>query len=551
VSDEPTPPATPWWDRAVGYEVYVRSFQDSDGDGVGDLEGIRRRLPYLADLGVDLVWITPFYPSPQADHGYDVADYTDVDPRFGDLDTFDALVADAHALGLRVACDLVPNHTSSQHPWFQAALAGDPRYRDYYVWRDPGPDGGPPNNWVSHFGGPAWTFHEPSRQYYMHLFLPEQPDLDWRNEAVRDEFDAILRFWFGRGVDGLRIDVAHTLIEDAQYRDNPLRGEPPPPGADPSTVFEAYRHDHDQDQPGILDILRRWNRVAADYDALLIGEVYLLQPERLTRYVAGRDALHTTFCFPALRVGWDAREMRTTLRACVEAGEGLLSWPLSSHDDPHAATRFGGGAAGTRRAQAYLTLLAALPGFPFLFQGDELGLPNGDIDVAADPLAVRNAGGPGRDGSRTPMPWEPGPNLGFTTGEPWLPLGANRTEAVTVAAQQRDPRSPLQRTRALLAARRALPRTGPDEPVVWLAPDDEALVAVRYGEVIAALNTAGTDARLALPDGDWAVAHASADGARLADGTALHLPGDAAAILARHARSAPVGDAASGVMPGR
>jgi alpha-glucosidase len=535
VPNEPFPDRRPWWEGAVGYEVYIRSFQDTDGDGVGDLAGVRRRLPYLAELGVDLVWITPFYPSPQADHGYDVSDYTDVDPTFGNLGDVDRLIADAHDLGLRVVFDLVPNHTSSQHPWFQAALAGDDRYRDYYVWRDPAPDGGPPNNWVSHFGGPAWTFDEASGQYYMHLFLAEQPDLDWRNEAVRSEFDRILEFWFERGVDGLRIDVAHSLIEDADYRDNPLKGDPPGPDADPREVFYAYEHRYDVDQPEVLDVYRRWNAIAADHDAMLIGEVYLLEPDRLHRYVVARDGLHTSFCFPALKLAWDAGEMRDILRACVAAGSGALSWPLSSHDDPHAATRFGGGPRGARRSLAYLTLLTALPGFPFLYQGDELGLADADIDVASDPIAVRNAGTVGRDGSRTPMPWEPGPQFGFTTGEPWLPLGSDRTDASTVAVQARDPDSPLNRTKELLRARRGLPGLRTGEAVTWLAEDDEAIVAIRRGEVIVALNTAGDVRQLRLPEAGWELAYASADGADVDDDGRLTVPHDAAVVVRRRA----------------
>jgi alpha-glucosidase len=518
-----------WWRSAAGYQVYIRSFDDTRGDGIGDLAGVRARLPYLADLGVDIVWITPFYPSPQADHGYDVADYCAVDPAYGSLEDVDALVADAHRLGLRVVLDLVPNHTSDQHPWFvDARRDRAAEHRDFYVWRDPAPDGGPPNNWVSHFGGPAWTFDDATGQYYMHLFLPEQPDLNWANEAVREAFDTILAFWFERGVDGFRIDVAHSLVEDPDLRDNPLIGDEPPPGASPQEVFAAYEHRYDLDQPGVLEIFERWNRLAFKYDAVLLGEVYLLEPEKLTRYVASGEALHTTFCFPALKTGWDAAEIRDTLRRSVTAGDEGISWPLSSHDDPRAATRFGGGERGARRALAYLTLLCGLPGTPFIYQGDELGLENGELEDYADPIAVRNEGATGRDGSRTPMTWEPGEGYGFTTGTPWLGFGHNRHAGSTMAVQARDPDSHLSRVRRLLRARRALVEATEGTDVEWLDlhPD---VVALRRGPYVVACNVGAGERDLPLPlRGE--LAYASADGA-VVSGTTLRLPADAAAFV--------------------
>ncbi|MDX1659779.1 MAG: alpha-amylase family glycosyl hydrolase [Nitriliruptorales bacterium] len=486
-----------WWDGSVGYEIYLRSFQDSDGDGVGDLEGIRTRLGYLEKLGVDLVWITPFYPSPGADHGYDVADYTGVDPLFGALEDVERLVDEAHERDLRVIVDLVPNHSSDRHPWFQAARSDpDSPYRDYYVWRDPAPDGGPPNNWVSHFGGPAWTFDERSGQYYLHLFLPEQPDLNWANPDVADEFDRILEFWFELGIDGFRIDVAHAVVHDTEYRDNPLVGDPPEADAHPSVVFDAYEHRYDQDRPEVLDVYRRWRSLAERHDALLLGEVYLLEPSELTRYVADQDGLHSAFCFPALRTAWDPEDIRTTLTAAVDAGAGALSWPLSSHDDPRAATRFGGGESGARRARAYFALLAGLPGIPFLYMGDELGLDDGELaaDEVADPVAVRNEGQTGRDGSRTPMIWEPGDGFGFTAGEPWLPFGRNRSDEQTVAAQRGDPTSHLEAMRALLRARRSLLDLAAGGSVEWIG--GSSVVAYRRGDALVACNVGGAPAVL-------------------------------------------------------
>ncbi|HDL41948.1 MAG TPA: alpha-amylase, partial [Actinobacteria bacterium] len=291
---------TSWWHGGIGYEIYPRSFADSNNDGIGDINGIKGRLPYLSWLGIDAIWIAPFYESPGLDHGYDVSDYRAINPIHGTLADFDELIADAHARDIRVIVDIVPNHSSSEHRWFQQALQGrDNPYRDYYLWRDPAPDGGPPNNWVSHFGGPAWTLDEASGQYYCHLFLPEQPDLNWSNPALREEFDDILRFWCDRGADGFRIDVAHGLVKDAQFRDNPQRVPIQDPG-NPTEVFGAFEHLYDMDQDGTVDVYRRWNRVVEPYEAVLIGESNPRSLDRVARYVRG-DSLHTVFY---LEPGW-------------------------------------------------------------------------------------------------------------------------------------------------------------------------------------------------------------------------------------------------------
>ncbi|MEX0835443.1 MAG: alpha-amylase family glycosyl hydrolase, partial [Nitriliruptor sp.] len=474
--------------------------------------------------------------------GYDVADYTGVDPMFGSLDDVAALVSEAHDLGLRIVIDLVPNHSSDQHPWFVDARSGpDARHRDWYVWREGGPDGSPPNNWVSNFGGPAWTYDEPSGEWFMHLFLPEQPDLNWANEEVRDAFDDVLRAWAELGVDGFRIDVAHSLIEHPDFLDNPLRGAPPPPGASPSEVFDAYDHVHDQDRPEVLDIYRRWSRVLESHDGLLLGEVYLLDTDEVARYVRDGDGLDLAFCFPVLRTPWDAEAIRSMLERSVAAGGDAFAWPLSSHDDPHAATRFGGGEVGARRSAAYFALLCALPGVPFLYQGDELGLDDGEVSGAfADPIAVRNPGAVGRDGSRTPMIWEPGPGHGFTTGTPWLPFGRPDADEHAASVQAGDPGSALERTRALLATRRQLPDLRGDLTASW--PDvDGPLVAVRRGSTTAVLHVAadGADqgAVATFEVGDVELVHASADGATVEDG-ALRLPPDCTAfVVDRTARS--------------
>ncbi len=522
-----------WWRGAVGYEVYVRSFADTDDDGIGDLPGVRGRLSYLADLGVDVVWLTPVTPSPQRDHGYDVADYLGVEPAYGTLDDLQDVLDTAHGLGLRVLMDLVPNHTSDLHPWFLDACSGrDADHRDFYVWRDPAPDGGPPNNWVSHFGGPAWTFHAPTGQYYMHLFLPEQPDLNWAEPRVWDAFDDILTTWFERGVDGVRIDVAHSLVEDPQFRDNPLLDTPPQGSGGTGSVFDRFAHIHDLDQPGVVDIYRRWRRIADAHDAVLLGEVYVLDPTKLQRYVAD-DALHSAFAFDAIKVSWDAWEIRTTLGPYVAACDDRLSWPLSSHDDPHAAQRFGGGEVGARRALAYLTLLCALPGVPFLYQGDELGLDDAVLPdgVAEDPIAVR-LGVRGRDPQRSPMPWDDGPALGFTTGTPWLPVGSNRTATDTVVAQQQTPGSHLDATTSLLSLRRRLPALTGDAPLEWVVEEGPVVAVTRGDEVLVALHVGDGegDARLVLPE-EARLLYATDPAAFLVEGE-LTLPEDVAVIVA-------------------
>jgi alpha-glucosidase len=523
-----------WWDGAVGYEVYIRSFADSDGDGIGDLPGIRSRLPYLADLGVDIVWITPYCPSPQRDHGYDVSDYLGVDPTYGTLDDLTGLIEDAHALGLRVVADLVPNHSSDQHPWFvDSRSSRSAEHRDWYVWRDPGPDGGPPNNWLSHFGGPAWTLDGTTGQYYMHLFLPEQPDLNWASEGVQAAFRDILATWFERGIDGVRIDVAHALVEHSEYPDNPILSEAAGQPESPAEAFERLAHHHDLDQDGVLDVYRDWRAVAEPHDALLLGEVFVLDHVRLDRYVQG-DGLHVAFCFDTLKVAWDADAIRTTLEPYVTASGEALAWPLSSHDDPHAATRFGGGALGARRALAYLTFLVGLPGSVFLYQGDELGLDDGELgdDIAEDPIAVRNPGASGRDPQRTPMTWEPGPGFGFTTGTPWLPFGTNRSDERTAAAQTGDPASHLERTRRLLALRRRLRPQLTTTSTEWLTDDGPVIAIARGDDVLVALHVGDGDgpAALVLPE-DAVLLFASDDATTLVEGE-LRLAEDAAALVA-------------------
>jgi alpha-glucosidase len=491
-----------WWADAVGYEVYLRSFADSNGDGIGDLKGLLTRLGYLSWLGVDLIWITPFYPSPMRDYGYDVADYTDVDPSFGTLADLDAVVTRTHELGMRLIIDLVPNHSSSDHPWFQQARSSrSSPYRDYYIWRDPRSGDRPPNNWVSVFTDSAWTLDEGTGQFWLHSFLPEQPDLNWANPMVAREFDRIITFWLERGVDGFRIDVAHGLAKHPDLPDNPPGRAPVPVDADAAMKWWSLEHRYDRDQPQVLDVYRRWRQVAAPYKGLLLGEVYLFEANRLSRYVA-EDCLDLVFWFPPLHIPWDADRIRQVLRDGASLAPGHLAWVTSSHDQPRAVSRFGGGALGQARALALSTLEFGLPGVAFLYQGEELGLADGVIG-AEDTKDVA-----GRDGARTPMPWTPGPGLGFTSAErAWLPFG-DHNPASTVEAQRADERSVLQRYRRLIHARHTLFRN--QHPVAWLT-DDGPVVAYQRGDVVVAANCAEARARLPLP-GRWTLRFSSLGG---------------------------------------
>jgi len=505
-----------WWETAVGYEVYLRSFADGDGDGVGDFAGLTGKLGYIASIGVDAVWVTPFYPSPQADFGYDVADYRDVDPVYGSLDDFDDFVGEAHRLGLKVVLDIVPNHSSSEHPFFKAALQGGPgsTYWDRYVWRDPAPGGGPPNNWLSIFGGPAWTYVPEHGKYYMHLFLPAQPDFNWASPEVREEFVDILRFWAARGADGFRVDVAHSLLEHPDYPDNPLSDELRP-GAAPRH-FGHLEHLHDLDQPGVPEIFREWRR-AVGPDVYLVGEVYLGEPEKVRKYVTG-GALHQSFFFGLNALEWDPPEFGRRIRRAVEVVPAGWGWVQGSHDEHRAVTRYGGGRKGVQRSLALWTAMMGLPGTPFLYQGEELGLENGAVAAGnvLDPVGLRQPS-EGRDPCRTPMPWTiSGETHGFSDGAaPWL-LSRRRPDRETVEFQEGAADSPLKSMRALLAARRetASGRVGPvrrldaPEGVVAYARDGVAHLANLTDEPVEVEVEAASA---------WVFAYAT-NGGRLADG---------------------------------
>ena len=476
----------PWWRHAVFYQVYLRSFADSDGDGLGDLPGLRSRLPYLARLGVDAVWISPCYPSPDFDHGYDVADHRSIDPRYGTLDDLDAFVADAHAAGMRVLLDLVPNHTSSEHVWFANARADrDHPDRRRYIWADDGVGGGPPNNWLSVFGGPAWTRDDASGQWYLHLFAPEQPDLNWRQPAVADDFDDIVRFWLDRDVDGFRIDVAHGLLKDADLRDNPWRDGAPPDV--PSYASMEQRHTFDVDD--VHEVHRRWRRLVDAYpgDRVLLGEVLLANPDpaRMARYLRP-DELHRAFAFHLLHQPWSATAFRASIDATrreLDPIGATATWVLSNHDVVRHATRYGGGPIGVQRARAAAVLVLGLPGSACLYQGDELGLEHVDVPPEArqDPI-YRLGGGTGRDGCRVPIPWTRGggPGFGFTAGVPWLPTPAGWGEQ-SVEAEDRDSRSTLALYRRLLAVRRSQAALHGDT-MAWMEAPDGCLAFRRVAD---------------------------------------------------------------------
>ena len=518
------PEESSWWQTAVVYQVYIRSFADGNGDGIGDIAGMRARLPYLASLGVDAVWINPWYPSPMADAGYDVADYRDIEPAYGTLEEAQALIAEAHELGIRVILDIVPNHTSDQHPWFRAALAGEPGARERFHFRPGrGADGAlPPNNWQSVFGGPAWT-RVPDGSWYLHLFAPAQPDLNWEHKEVRAEFEDILAFWFDRGVDGFRIDVAHGLAKAAGLPDAADDDDESP------TMLDSGTHHPAWDQDGVHEIYRGWRAVADRYapERIFIAEAWVSSNERLSRYLRP-DELHTAFQFDFLRAPWRAEVLRDVIDDAI-ASAGTVgappTWVLSNHDVTRTVTRFSRSqpahlvgtdwergrwadedpdhALGRRRARAAALVQLALPGTAYVYQGEELALEEiEDLpdDLRQDPTWVQSGHTDvGRDGCRIPLPWtETSAPYGFAAapGTPtWLPQPGHWAEH-SVQAQDRDPHSTLNLYRQAVKLRPTLWR-GAGE-VKWrdIAPD---VAAFERGGAQCWVNTGDDD--VPLPDG--------------------------------------------------
>jgi alpha-glucosidase len=466
----------PWWETAVVYQVYPRSFRDTTGSGSGDLPGILEKLEYLTGvLGVDAVWLSPFYPSPMADLGYDVADYRDVDPMFGTLADFDRLLARAHGVGLKVIVDFVPSHTSDRHPWFVESRAsrGNPR-RDWYVWRDPRPDGSPPNNWLSVFGGSAWALDRQTGQYYRHSFLSEQPDLNWRHPPLRAAMLDVMRFWLDRGVDGFRVDAVQFMLKDPAERDNPPNPDGRGRAHKPLGAYDAQLHLQDQSHPDIHTILRDMRAVTDGWEPprMTLGEVHVYDPVGLGSYYgAALDGLNMPTNFGLFRTPWTAAGARAVVDG-LEAGLPAGAWPnysLGNHDDRRLATRLG--EAGSRQAAV---LLLTLRGTPILYYGDEIGMREVEVPQARrrDPWGIVEPD-LSRDGCRTPMPWSATRGAGFTDApEPWLPLGDD-WRVRNVASQLRDPDSLLHLYRRLLALRRATAalRTGHYRPLDAV-PDD-------------------------------------------------------------------------------
>jgi alpha-glucosidase len=527
----------PWWKASVIYQIYPRSFQDTNDDGIGDLRGIECRLDYLVSLGVDAIWISPVYTSPMVDFGYDVADYCSVDPCFGALADFDHLLMQAHRRGLKVLLDFVPNHTSDRHPWFVESRASKENLkRNWYIWRDPAADGGPPNNWISDFGGSAWEWDEVTGQYYYHAFLKEQPDLNWRHPDVQAAMYDVMRFWFDRGVDGFRIDVLWHMLKAADFPDNP-----PNPAYRPE-MGEMHRllQLHSTDQSGVHQIAAEMREIANGYGAsglgerLLIGEIYL-PVDRLMQYYGGkRSGVHLPFNFQLIDTPWEARSLAaaiTSYEAALPPG-GWPNWVLGNHDRPRVATK-----RGQVQARVAAVLLLTLRGTPTLYYGDELGLSDVAIEPsqARDPRELREPGlGLGRDPVRTPMPWDESENAGFTTGKPWLPLNADWPTR-NVARMTKESQSILTLYRRLLALRRDCPSLSIGDYTL-LDVEDEILAYERRHDserLIVALNFGGQPHRLQLPywASDSRVLLSTVEDTALVQGSILLLRSNEAVVL--------------------
>ena len=497
-----TPPAAhPWWKSGIIYQIYPRSFQDSDGDGVGDLAGIEARLDHILSLGVDAVWLSPIFPSPMADFGYDVADYCNIDPMFGDLAGFDRLLAAVHARGLKLILDFVPNHSSDQHPWVVASRSSrdDPK-RDWYIWGDAQADGGPPNNWISDFGGSAWQWDDATEQYYLHAFLKEQPDLNWRNPDLRAAMMDVLRFWLDRGVDGFRIDVLWHIVKADGLPDNPSNPHWTPAQTERDRLIQR----HSTDQPEAHAISADMRALADSYrDRVLIGEIFLPNDRHARWYgTADRPQVHLPFNFQLIENAWDAATL-ARLIAEYEASLPPFGWPnwvIGSHDAPRIAARI-----GEAQARVAAMLLLTLRGTPTLYQGDEIGIARVDIphDRIRDPQHMRQPTlDIGRDRSRTPMPWDASPNAGFSSGEPWLPLNAD-WPARNVAAQQDDAASMLTLYRALIALRRSTPALSIGSYHAAKADEDVLAYERQHSgdRLLIVLNLSANIRRLLLPPG--------------------------------------------------
>lgn len=438
-----------WWKKAVVYQIYPWSFKDSNNDGIGDLQGIIDKLDYLNDgteksLGIGAIWLSPIYKSPMVDFGYDISDYTDIDPIFGDLKTFDHLVKEAHKRNIKIIMDFVANHTSIEHLWFKESKSSknNPK-RDWYIWKDPKPDGSPPNNWLSVFGSSAWTFDKKTRQYYMHSFLPEQPDLNWRNNEVKTAMEKVLEFWIHKGVDGFRSDAAYHLIKDDQFRDDPLN--PNYKGSKDS--YDGLIHTYSQGRSEALDTMNTFCSILGLHkDKYMVSEAYLDIPGMSKLYKACSNGLHAPFNFNLISLPWDAKLVRQHIDQ-FEASLSKNDWPnyvLGNHDRPRVATRI-----SEKRARLLAMLLFTLRGMPFVYYGDEIGMENGDIPTDQQRDLVGNLLAENRDGERTPMQWDDSAHAGFSIVELWLPVG-KKYKDVNVKKELNDPMSMLYLYRKLI-----------------------------------------------------------------------------------------------------
>jgi alpha-glucosidase len=502
-----------WWKKGIIYQIYPRSYQDSSGNGIGDLSGIIQRLDHIQSLNVDAIWLSPIYPSPMHDFGYDVADYIDINPIFGTLDDFDRLLADVHQRGMKLIIDLVPNHSSNEHPWFiESRSSRDNPKRDWYIWRDPAPDGGPPNNWLSFFGGPAWTFDDRTGQYYLHQFVTQQPELNYRNPEVLPAMLDVMRFWLDKGVDGFRIDVIWLMLKDELFRDEPLN-----PEWDGFTTYSKLQHIYTQNLPGVHDLIRSMRGVLDEYDErMMVGEIYLPDDELMKYYGAVLDECHMPFNFHLMNFrspeAWQAQTIRQIVdnyEAALPTG-GWPNWVLGNHDQTRIATRVGPG-----RARLVNMLLLTLRGTPTTYYGEEIEMVNVKIppEFIQDPPAVNQpeiADVVGRDPVRTPMQWDGSPNAGFT-GEgvvPWLPLPNDTTER-NVAKQEDDPTSMLNFYRALARLRREESslsvgdytsiESGAEQVLAYLrtAPKaDRFLIVLNFGSESHSLDLSDTASRI-------------------------------------------------------
>ena len=439
-----------WWQKGIVYQIYPRSFKDTTGNGIGDLQGIIKKLDYLKELGISAIWVSPIYPSPMADFGYDVSDYTAIHPLFGTMEDFDELLEETHKRGLKLILDFVPNHTSEEHPWFKESRSSlDNPKRDWYIWKDPGPDGGTPNNWLSEFGGPGWEFDEKTGQYYYHAYLKEQPDLNWRNPEVQIAMLNNMKFWLEKGVDGFRVDVMWHMIKDDQFRDNP----PNPDYTEEKSPYRRLIPAYSTDQPEVHEVVEKMRALLDRFEErLLIGEIYLPISKLVTYYGQDNKGAHLPFNFQLIVLPWEA----SVIEAAISEYEGSLppegwpNWVLGNHDKSRIASR-----AGAQQAKIAAMLLLTLKGTPTMYYGDEIGMQDVEIspEQVQDPHEKNVPGkGLGRDPERTPMQWDASENSGFTVGQPWLPLADNFKE-VNVEKQKTDPDGIFQLYKRLIALR--------------------------------------------------------------------------------------------------